>query len=58
MRAKSFAVIFGLGVVSAFGTTGVDAQTNVQRIALKSGESVELHPIGELQVDYGGYSRD
>jgi hypothetical protein len=45
MRAKSFAVIFGLGVVSAFGTTGVDAQTNVQRIALKSGESVELHPI-------------
>ena len=45
MRAKSFAVIFGLGVVSALGTIGVDAQTNVQRITLKNGESVELHPI-------------
>jgi hypothetical protein len=26
-------------------TTGVYAQTNVQRIALKSGESVELQPV-------------
>jgi len=45
MRAKSFPAIFGLGVAGVLATTGVYAQTNVQRIALKSGESVELQPV-------------
>jgi hypothetical protein len=44
MWSKSFAVIFHLGIAGVLGSTGVHAQSG-QRIALKSGESVELHSI-------------
>lgn len=42
MWSKSVALVFQLSIAGIVGGTGVHAQTNVQRIALKSGESAEL----------------
>lgn len=45
MWSKSLALVFQLSIAGIVGSTGVHAQTSGQRIALKSGESVELQTV-------------